>query len=262
VLPRSARRGRPRRGVHKGGGRCRARGRAPRTALVQRERVPDAPRHLGDLEAVREAASCTRRPSSSRRPGPCTSAAGTRCSGRSGRDRARSRCGDRPRFRVLAAPDRALNVADGARAPRLARFLCARGRSSPRARARSGKEELRSESLYNAGASHANRARPPHDRLLIVRRSRPAASARSASRTTRGPEVLGVVGAGRPCEPTQGARFAGTVSLEGELAGRQSGAIFVSAKRRWQRLPTSRGSTNGPTPRGRPRTGGASCASP
>jgi hypothetical protein len=41
-----------------------------------------------------------------------------------------------------------------------------------------------------------------------------------------------------PASPTQGARFAGTVSLEGELAGRQSGAIFVSAKRKGQRLPT------------------------
>jgi hypothetical protein len=34
------------------------------------------------------------------------------------------------------------------------------------------------------------------------------------------------------------ARFAGTVILEGELSHRQAGALFVSARRKGQRLPT------------------------
>ena len=38
--------------------------------------------------------------------------------------------------------------------------------------------------------------------------------------------------------PSQGPRFAGTVVLEGSLAAAQSGAVFVSARRKGQRLPT------------------------
>jgi len=41
-----------------------------------------------------------------------------------------------------------------------------------------------------------------------------------------------------PEPPARGGRFGGTVILEGELAKVESGALFVSARRKGQRLPT------------------------
>lgn len=41
-----------------------------------------------------------------------------------------------------------------------------------------------------------------------------------------------------PEPPPKGARFGGTVTLEGEMAKLASGALFVSARRKGQRLPT------------------------
>ena len=41
-----------------------------------------------------------------------------------------------------------------------------------------------------------------------------------------------------PEPPAKGGRFGGTVILEGELSKLESGALFVSARRKGQRLPT------------------------
>jgi len=92
----------------------------------------------------------------------------------------------------------------------------------------------------------AQAMRTAHVLLTIVLLIVPASAAcgerpqrvANAPEAPKSPKSSGSSAPAVAASPAQGARFAGTVSLEGELAGRQSGAIFVSAKRKGQRLPT------------------------